>query len=161
MIRRPPRSTLFPYTTLFRSTDPAQRRPGAEGAPRRLQRAHIAVRGAGAVGGTAGQDRSRPAVSQRPFLLSCLARGVSRGLGGRGPDFGPVPRRRRAPAPQRGCAGPPGGAPPSDRRPHPRGAMIRLENLTKHYGSFVAVDDISLDIPQGVLYGCLGPNGAG
>jgi len=39
--------------------------------------------------------------------------------------------------------------------------MIRLENLTKHYGSFVAVDDISLDIPQGVLYGCLGPNGAG
>jgi len=39
--------------------------------------------------------------------------------------------------------------------------MIRLENLTKHYGSFVAVDDISLDIAQGVLYGCLGPNGAG
>src|SRR5690349_23487808 len=24
MIRRPPRSTLFPYTTLFRSTDPAR-----------------------------------------------------------------------------------------------------------------------------------------
>ncbi len=39
--------------------------------------------------------------------------------------------------------------------------MIRLENLTKHYGSFVAVDDISLDVPQGVLYGFLGPNGAG
>src|SRR2546430_17701967 len=29
MIRRPPRSTLFPYTTLFRS-DAAQRREGAE-----------------------------------------------------------------------------------------------------------------------------------
>jgi len=39
--------------------------------------------------------------------------------------------------------------------------MIRLENLTKLYGSFVAVDDISLHIPRGVLYGCLGPNGAG
>src|SRR6266581_7684972 len=26
MIRRPPRSTLFPYTTLFRSTTPARRR---------------------------------------------------------------------------------------------------------------------------------------
>ena len=39
--------------------------------------------------------------------------------------------------------------------------MIRLENLTKLYGSFVAVDDISLDIPKGVLYGFLGPNGAG
>jgi ABC-2 type transport system ATP-binding protein len=39
--------------------------------------------------------------------------------------------------------------------------MIRLENLTKLYGSFVAVDDISLHVPRGVLYGCLGPNGAG
>src|SRR5438046_5438842 len=39
--------------------------------------------------------------------------------------------------------------------------MIRLENLTKHYGSFVAVDDISLEVPRGLLYGFLGPNGAG
>src|SRR6266851_2575454 len=39
--------------------------------------------------------------------------------------------------------------------------MIRLENLTKLYGSFVAVDDISLHVPRGVLYGCLAPNGAG
>src|SRR2546422_1735806 len=29
MIRRPPRSTLFPYTTLFRSPDPQVRRPHA------------------------------------------------------------------------------------------------------------------------------------
>ncbi|HKC47072.1 MAG TPA: ABC transporter ATP-binding protein [Gemmatimonadales bacterium] len=39
--------------------------------------------------------------------------------------------------------------------------MIRLEGITKHYGSFVAVDHISLEVPRGVLYGCLGPNGAG
>src|SRR2546423_7781746 len=39
--------------------------------------------------------------------------------------------------------------------------MIRLENLTKHYGSFVAVDDVSLEVSRGVLYGFLGPNGAG
>ena len=39
--------------------------------------------------------------------------------------------------------------------------MIRLENLTKLYGSFVAVDDITLHVPRGVLYGFLGPNGAG
>jgi len=39
--------------------------------------------------------------------------------------------------------------------------MIRLENLTKHYGSFVAVDDISMQAPRGVLHGFLGPNGAG
>src|SRR3712207_7407464 len=29
MIRRPPRSTLFPYTTLFRSADSEDRRPAA------------------------------------------------------------------------------------------------------------------------------------
>jgi len=39
--------------------------------------------------------------------------------------------------------------------------MIRLENLTKLYGSFVAVDDITLHVPRGMLYGFLGPNGAG
>src|SRR5258708_28477713 len=30
MIRRPPRSTLFPYTTLFRSQDPGERRAPAD-----------------------------------------------------------------------------------------------------------------------------------
>src|SRR5256885_17202264 len=30
MIRRPPRSTLFPYTTLFRSPDPGAIRPGRD-----------------------------------------------------------------------------------------------------------------------------------
>lgn len=39
--------------------------------------------------------------------------------------------------------------------------MIRLEGLSKHYGSFVAVDGIALHVPKGVLYGFLGPNGAG
>jgi ABC-2 type transport system ATP-binding protein len=39
--------------------------------------------------------------------------------------------------------------------------MIRLENLTKLYGSFVAVDDISLEVKGGELFGLLGPNGAG
>src|ERR1041384_3689550 len=38
MIRRPPRSTLFPYTTLFRSRrDPARRARSARGDPRRAQ----------------------------------------------------------------------------------------------------------------------------
>ena len=39
--------------------------------------------------------------------------------------------------------------------------MIRLESLTKRYGSFTAVDGIDLDVPAGTLYGLLGPNGAG
>jgi ABC-2 type transport system ATP-binding protein len=39
--------------------------------------------------------------------------------------------------------------------------MIRLEGLTKHYGSFTAVDGIDLHVPKGELFGFLGPNGAG
>ena len=39
--------------------------------------------------------------------------------------------------------------------------MIRLIQLTKHYGSFTAVDHIDLVIPSGELFGFLGPNGAG
>src|SRR5437764_7616767 len=35
MIRRPPRSTLFPYTTLFRSTDPVRRTFGSTTCRRR------------------------------------------------------------------------------------------------------------------------------
>ncbi len=39
--------------------------------------------------------------------------------------------------------------------------MIRLEGLTKRYGTFVAVDQIALHVPRGQLFGFLGPNGAG
>ena len=39
--------------------------------------------------------------------------------------------------------------------------MIRLENLTKLYGSFRAVDAVSMHVPKGALHGFLGPNGAG
>ncbi len=39
--------------------------------------------------------------------------------------------------------------------------MIELKNLTKKFGSFAAVDDISLTIPAGEFFGFLGPNGAG
>jgi ABC-2 type transport system ATP-binding protein len=39
--------------------------------------------------------------------------------------------------------------------------MIKLTGLIKQYGSFTAVDDLSLEIPAGTLFGFLGPNGAG
>jgi ABC-2 type transport system ATP-binding protein len=39
--------------------------------------------------------------------------------------------------------------------------MIRLTDLTKRYGSFTAVNGITLDVPRGELFGFLGPNGAG
>jgi ABC-2 type transport system ATP-binding protein len=39
--------------------------------------------------------------------------------------------------------------------------MIKLTDLSKRYGSFTAVDGLSLEIPAGTLFGFLGPNGAG
>lgn len=39
--------------------------------------------------------------------------------------------------------------------------MIRLEHVTKRYGDFLAVNDLSLLVPPGELFACLGPNGAG
>ncbi len=39
--------------------------------------------------------------------------------------------------------------------------MISVEHLTKCYGDFKAVDDLSFEINEGHVYGFLGPNGAG
>jgi ABC-2 type transport system ATP-binding protein len=39
--------------------------------------------------------------------------------------------------------------------------MIHAEGLTKRFGSLTAVDQISLDIDEGEVFGFLGPNGAG
>ena len=39
--------------------------------------------------------------------------------------------------------------------------MIRLRGVVKHYGKFLAVRGIDLDIARGELFGFLGPNGAG
>ena len=38
---------------------------------------------------------------------------------------------------------------------------IQVSNLTKKYGSNVAVEDLSLIVPSGTLFGFLGPNGSG
>ena len=39
--------------------------------------------------------------------------------------------------------------------------MIEISNLVKKYGDHVAVDNLSLTIEPGKIYGLLGPNGAG
>lgn len=39
--------------------------------------------------------------------------------------------------------------------------MIELDGVTKTFGSFAAVEDLSVKVPGGELYGFLGPNGAG
>jgi ABC-2 type transport system ATP-binding protein len=40
-------------------------------------------------------------------------------------------------------------------------ALIEIEGLTKHFGSFVAVDHVSFNVRRGEVLGFLGPNGAG
>jgi ABC-2 type transport system ATP-binding protein len=40
-------------------------------------------------------------------------------------------------------------------------ATLRLENVTKSFGDFRAVDDLSLTVRRGRIFGLLGPNGAG
>ena len=39
--------------------------------------------------------------------------------------------------------------------------MLKIDNLTKNYGSFPALKGLSLEIPAGALHGFVGPNGAG
>lgn len=39
--------------------------------------------------------------------------------------------------------------------------ILSIENLSKHYGRIKAVDQLSLEITKGSIYGILGPNGSG
>ena len=52
---------------------------------------------------------------------------------------------------RRDAAAPPAVPPPA----------VRIDGLTKRYGSRVAVDHLTVDIPSGVVAGFIGPNGAG
>ncbi len=45
---------------------------------------------------------------------------------------------------------------PSSEQP-----IVLAQNLSKRFGSFLAVDDINLSVPKGGCFGLLGPNGAG
>ncbi len=39
--------------------------------------------------------------------------------------------------------------------------MLRVEHITKRFGTHTALDDVSIEVPEGSIYGLLGPNGAG
>ena len=40
-------------------------------------------------------------------------------------------------------------------------SALRLDGLSKRFGTTEAVADLSLDVPPGEVFGCLGPSGAG
>src|SRR5256885_10246639 len=75
MIRRPPRSTLFPYTTLFRSRRGARRPPGRwpEGQHHR-RRERVPVRrvlaGGARPGDTPGEDRKSTRLNSSHLVIS-------------------------------------------------------------------------------------------
>ena len=39
--------------------------------------------------------------------------------------------------------------------------MLELKNITKTFGDFKALDNLSMTVPKGAVYGLVGPNGAG
>ena len=39
--------------------------------------------------------------------------------------------------------------------------ILKVNNVSKRYTNHVALDDVSLSVPEGSIYGLLGPNGAG
>src|SRR3712207_9343267 len=87
MIRRPPRSTLFPYTTLFRSVRPPVRALRAPRAGRALPRGPARP----------GPAQERLAARRAPRRRAALAHptGALPGALGRGGRARPVPRARR------------------------------------------------------------------
>jgi putrescine transport system ATP-binding protein len=46
-------------------------------------------------------------------------------------------------------------------RPQPNAPMVRFAGVTKRFGAFTAVDNVSLDIARGEFFALLGPSGCG
>jgi len=39
--------------------------------------------------------------------------------------------------------------------------ILEIKNIVKNYANHLALDDVSISVPQGIIFGLLGPNGAG
>ncbi|BAM87337.1 putrescine transport protein [Bradyrhizobium oligotrophicum S58] len=55
----------------------------------------------------------------------------------------------------------PAPSPPPEPRPDAQPPLLRIENVVKSFGSFRAVDGVSLDIRAGEFFALLGPSGCG
>src|SRR5258708_38984882 len=53
------------------------------------------------------------------------------------------------------------GAKQSATQPRGGGPLLAVKNVGVHFGGIIALDDISFDLPEGMLLGLIGPNGAG
>jgi branched-chain amino acid transport system ATP-binding protein len=53
------------------------------------------------------------------------------------------------------------GAKQSVTQPRSDGPLLAVKNIGVHFGGIIALDDISFDLPEGMLLGLIGPNGAG
>jgi ABC-2 type transport system ATP-binding protein len=40
-------------------------------------------------------------------------------------------------------------------------SLVQVREVTRRFGSFVAADRVSFDVPRGQVFGFLGPNGSG
>src|SRR3712207_8268602 len=90
MIRRPPRSTLFPYTTLFRSSvavhplDGLALRAAPDGLRRRAQRLREGDARLGPLPEVAPQDRKRTRLNSShaniSYAVFCLKKNINRSL---------------------------------------------------------------------------------
>jgi ABC-2 type transport system ATP-binding protein len=70
-----------------------------------------------------------------------------------------APDGTSAASPQRGLHQ--GEEAPSKKRIGITEAAVRVKNVSKHFGMKVAVDDLTMYVPTGSVYGLIGPNGAG